>query len=100
MEKAKLCCKNSNYDFLEHFVGVDKVLEVRNNAKMKIVIINYLDMLSHKMVTVGNKVRKAIADIGGTMPEDMPTLDKGLKILEREKKQLANKEQKKLEGIK
>ena len=49
---------------------------------------------------VGKKVRKAIADIGGTMPEDMPTPRKSLKGLEREKKQLENKEQKKLEGIK
>ena len=49
---------------------------------------------------VGKKVRKAIADIGGTMPEDMPIPKKSLKELEREKKQLENKEQKKLEGIK
>lgn len=49
---------------------------------------------------VGKKVRKAIADIGGTMPEDMPTPKKSLKELEREKKQLENKEQKKLVGTK
>ena len=49
---------------------------------------------------VGKKVRKAIADIGGIMPEDMPTPKKSLKELEREKKQLENKEQKKLEEIK
>ena len=49
---------------------------------------------------VGRKVRKAIADIGGTMPEDMPTPKKSLKELEREKKQLENKETKKLEGVK
>ena len=48
----------------------------------------------------GKKVRKAIADIGGTMPEEMPTPKKSLKELEREKKQLETKEQKKLEGIK
>ena len=45
---------------------------------------------------VGKKVRKAIADIGGTMPENMPTPRKSLKELEREKKQLDNKEQKQL----
>ena len=49
---------------------------------------------------VGKKVRKAIADIGGTMPEAMPTPKKSLKELEREKKQLENKETKKLEGVK
>lgn len=46
---------------------------------------------------VGKKVRKAIADIGGMMPEEMPTPKKSLKELEREKKQLENKQ---LEGIK
>ncbi len=45
---------------------------------------------------VGKKVRKAIADIGGMMPEEMPTPKKSLKELEREKKQLENKEKKKL----
>ena len=37
---------------------------------------------------VGKKVRLAIADIGGTMPEEMPTPKKSLKELEREKKYL------------
>ena len=46
---------------------------------------------------VGKKVRKAIADIGGMMPEEMPTPKKSLKELEREKKKLENKQ---LEGIK
>jgi DNA-damage-inducible protein D len=45
---------------------------------------------------VGKKVRKAIADIGGTMPEEMPTPSKSLKELEKEKKQL---EQKALQDI-
>lgn len=34
---------------------------------------------------VGKKVRKAIADIGGTMPEDMPTPNRSLKTITREK---------------
>ncbi len=49
---------------------------------------------------VGKKVRKAIADIGGMMPEEMPTPKKSLKELEREKKQLEIKANKKIEGIK
>ncbi|MEI3529715.1 MAG: hypothetical protein V8Q75_01400 [Bacilli bacterium] len=49
---------------------------------------------------MGKKIRKAIADIGGMMPEEMPTPKKSLKELEREKKLLENKEEKKLEGIK
>ena len=49
---------------------------------------------------VGKKVRKAIADIGGMMPEKMPTPEKSLKELEKEKKKLEIKEQKKLNEIK
>ena len=37
---------------------------------------------------IGKKVRNAIADIGGTMPEDLPTPDKSLKQLEKENKDL------------
>ena len=45
-------------------------------------------------------MRCAIADIGGMMPEEMPTPKKSLKELERERKKLEIKAQKKLEGIK
>ena len=37
---------------------------------------------------VGKTVRKAIEDLGGTMPEDLPTPDKSLKELEKENKNL------------
>lgn len=40
---------------------------------------------------VGKKVRKAIADIGGTMPEDLPTPKKSLKELEKEKNKMLKK---------
>ena len=41
---------------------------------------------------VGAKVRKTIKELGGTMPEDLPTPKKSLKQLEKEKsKQLKNK---------
>ena len=37
---------------------------------------------------IGAKVRKAIADMGGTMPEKLPTPRKSLKQVEKEKKKL------------
>jgi len=49
---------------------------------------------------VGKKVRRAIADIGGMMPEEMPIPKKSLKELEKEKKQLENKKQKSFKKIK
>ena len=33
---------------------------------------------------VGRKVRKTIAELGGTMPEDLPTPDKGIRQIEKE----------------
>ncbi len=37
---------------------------------------------------VGKKVRETIKDLGGTMPEDLPTPQKSIKQIEREQKQL------------
>lgn len=37
---------------------------------------------------VGSKVRQTIADLGGTMPEDLPTPKKSIKQIEREQKSL------------
>ena len=44
---------------------------------------------------VGSKVRKAIKDIGGTMPEDLPTPDNSIKQIEKEQlKRLKDKKTK------
>lgn len=44
---------------------------------------------------VGTKVRKAIEDIGGTMPEDLPTPEKSIKQIEKEQlKRLKDKKTK------
>ena len=40
---------------------------------------------------VGKKVRKTIKELGGTMPEDLPTPDKSLKELEKENKDIGYK---------
>lgn len=37
---------------------------------------------------VGSKIRNTIKELGGTMPEDLPTPEKSLKQLEKEKKKL------------
>jgi len=40
---------------------------------------------------VGTKVRQTIKELGGTMPEDLPTPDKSVKELERKKEKLEGK---------
>ena len=73
-----------------------------NQTKQKLIKDNVQGENNAKAVhyEVGKKVRKAIQDIGGMMPEEMPTPKKSLKELEKEKKRLENKEQEKLEEVK
>lgn len=40
---------------------------------------------------VGKKVRQTIKELGGTMPEDLPTPSKGIKQIEREQKMISDK---------
>jgi len=42
---------------------------------------------------VGRRVRKTIEDIGGTMPEDLPTPETSVKKLERETKRLEGEDE-------
>ena len=70
-----------------------------NQLKQKLIIENIQGENNAKNVhyEVGKKVRKVIVDIGEMMPEDMPTLKNSLKELEKERKQLESKINKKLE---
>ncbi len=64
-----------------------------NQTKQKLIRDNVKGENNAKAVhyEVGKKVRKAIQDIGGMMPEEMPKPKKSLKELEKEKKILENK---------
>ncbi len=72
-----------------------------NQTKQRLIKDNVQGENNAKAVhyEVGRKVRKAIADIGGMMPEEMPTPKKSLKELEKEKRMLENKVQGKLEEV-
>jgi len=45
---------------------------------------NYVANKTH--FQVGKKVRETIEELGGTMPEDLPTPEKGIKEIEKERK--------------
>lgn len=49
---------------------------------------------------VGKAVRDTIKNLGGTMPEELPTPKRSLKELEKEKKNLKNSEKELLEEVK
>lgn len=46
---------------------------------------------------VGSKIRKTIKELGGTMPEELPTPKKSLKELEKGRKQLEIKVKNKID---
>jgi len=64
--------------FVEHII---KPLPILYHYK------DILDFLSENNIThyeVGAKVRQTIKELGGTMPEDLPTPEKSIKQIERE----------------
>ena len=58
------------------------------------ISLKIINFTSFNHYEVGQKVKKAIAGIGGMMSEEMSSPKRSLKELEREKKQLETKEQK------
>ena len=57
-----------------------------NQTKQKLIKDNIKGEKDAKSThyEVGKKVRKAIKDIGGTMPEDLPTPSKSIKQIEKD----------------
>ena len=64
IEKAKLACFNSGQRVEDHFVG------------------------ANEMVEIGEKVRKTIRELGGTMPENLPSVESIKKLENQKRKQL------------
>ena len=64
---------------------------VQTEQKLKRDNINTESMANNAHYEVGRKIRNTIKDLGGTLPENLPTPDKSLKELEKENKLLNNK---------
>lgn len=117
IEKAKDACKGSNIAISDHFVDVNKMVKAGVSSKpiSDIAMTRYgcytelaanlfratqteeklrRDNVQGKQQAnrvhyqVGAKVRQTIKDLGGTMPEDLPTPEKSIKQIEKEKKKL------------
>lgn len=73
IDRAKLACNNSGLKIQDHFPEVRKMVEIGSNT-----------------------IRKAIKDIGGTMPEDLPTPEKSIKQVEKEQLKRLNQKNTKL----
>ena len=67
----------------------------QTEAKLKRENVKNKEKANQTHYTVGTTVRKAIKDIGGTMPEDLPTPEKSIKQVEKEQlKRLKDKKTK------
>lgn len=118
IDRAKLACKNSGKNVEDDFPEVRKIVEagatqknivdyelsryacyliVQNGDPRKEVIAlgqTYFAIQTRRQ-EVGTKVRKAIEDIGGTMPENLPRPQKSIKQVEKEQlKKLKDKNKK------
>ncbi len=64
----------------------------QTEAKLKRENVRNKEKANQTHYTVCKTVRKAIEDIGGTMPEDLPTPEKSIKQVEKEQlERLKNK---------
>lgn len=64
----------------------------QTDEKLRREHIKGIDKANQTHLKVGKKVRQTIKELGGTMPEDLPTPDKSIKQIEdKKKKQIAKK---------
>ena len=89
IEKAKIACKNSGFEVLDHFEDVHDMVKIQDagseelaanlfratqaEAKLRREGIHGQGSASIAHQQVGAKVRMTIKELGGTMPENLPT---------------------------
>ena len=62
----------------------------QTDAKLRRENIQGKDAANETHYQVGAKVRQTIEELGGTMPEDLPTPEKSIKTLQKEEKERLN----------
>lgn len=77
-------------------LGANLFRITQTEAKMRRDEPQVLDAASAIHYTVGKEVRETIEEIGGTMPEDLPTPEKSISHIERKQITQLKKERKKL----
>lgn len=81
-----------NQDILDHMgsgeLAANLFRATQTEEKLRRDNVKGKDNANRTHYQVALKVRQTIEDLGGTMPEDMPTPDKSIKQIERERKKL------------
>lgn len=95
-ERKKLKDNEKILDFMGSTELISNLFRIsQTEEKLKKDKIHNCSKATSTHYEVGAKVRKAIEDIGGTMPEDLPTPQKSIKQVEREQlKRLKDKKTK------
>ena len=77
-------------DILDHMGSTELAANLfratQTDEKLRRENIRGKEAANRTHFTVGKKVRQTIRDLGGTMPEDLPTPDKSIKQIEKEQK--------------
>ena len=93
-EETKAGAKLKAGDAVELFIALPASTELAANLfratqteeKLRRENIQGKQAANNTHYEVGKKVRQTIAELGGTMPEDLPTPEKSIQQLEREQK--------------
>lgn len=95
-KKKKLKQKEKILDFMgSEELAANLFRITQTEAKLKRENVKTKEGANNTHYTVGKTVRKAIKDIGGTMPEDLPTPEKSIGQVEKEQlKRLKNSRKK------
>lgn len=84
----------NNQDILDHMGSTELAANLfratQTDEKIRKENIIGKDTANQVHYEVGKKVRQTIQELGGTMPEDLPTPQKSIKEIEREQRKLLN----------
>lgn len=86
---------SGNQQILDHMgyeeLAANLFRATQTEAKLRREQITGKENANRTHYEVGQKVRQTIADLGGTMPEDLPTPEKSIKQIEKEQKKITEK---------
>ncbi|ANB74476.1 hypothetical protein [Paraburkholderia phytofirmans] len=94
LERAREACRQSEQQVEYHFADIRKMVEIGSRAqtqteeKLRREAVKGKQHANQTHFEVGSKVRQTIQELGGTMPENLPTPETSIKQVEQAQKKL------------